>query len=96
MTYDFASMDKALNNIRNVMTAVPEPGAKILGAYLEGPFISAAYKGAQKADHIQKADFNKIEKYAQILKYVLVAPEALTPGELETFAAAATKIPVSV
>lgn len=91
MTYDLASLDKALANIRNVMTAGTEPGAKILGAYLEGPFISAAYKGAQKADHIQKADFNKIEKYAQILRYVLVAPEALTPGELETFAAAAKK-----
>ena len=35
-------------------TAVPErcllPGAKILGAYLEGPFISSVYKGAQKEE----------------------------------------------
>jgi N-acetylglucosamine-6-phosphate deacetylase len=91
MTYDFASIDRALTTIQNVMTSGTEPGAKILGAYLEGPFISAAFKGAQKADYIHKAAFTKIEKFAQILRYVLVAPETLTPAELENFAAAAQK-----
>lgn len=88
MTYDLASIDKALCNIQNVMAAGAEPGAKILGAYLEGPFISAAYKGAQKADHIQKGSFGKIEKYTPILRYVLLAPEELQPDELATFTAA--------
>jgi N-acetylglucosamine-6-phosphate deacetylase len=91
MTYDFASIDKALNNIRQVRNGQTEPGAKILGAYLEGPFISAAYKGAQKADHIQPADFHKIAPYADIIKYVLVAPEEVPVQALEVFAKAAQK-----
>jgi N-acetylglucosamine-6-phosphate deacetylase len=85
MTYDFPKITKALNNIRTVRNQGREPGAKIIGAYLEGPFISNAYKGAQKAEHIFKADFAKIAPFSDIISFVLLAPETLTVKELQTF-----------
>jgi N-acetylglucosamine-6-phosphate deacetylase len=85
MTYDFPKITKALNNIRTVRNQGREPGAKIIGAYLEGPFISNAYKGAQKAEHIFKADFSKIAPFSDIISFVLLAPETLTVKELQTF-----------
>lgn len=89
MTYDWKNIYKALDNIRAVRDAGAEPGAKILGAYLEGPFISSVYKGAQKADYIQPASFNKIAPYADIIRYVLVAPEEVPPPALQILATAA-------
>ena len=53
------------------------PGAKVLGAYLEGPFISSKYKGAQNEDSIMPADFMQIKDYADVIKVVVLAPETL-------------------
>ena len=63
------------------------PGAKILGAYLEGPFISSAYKGAQKEDYIVPADFTLIQDFADVVKVVVLAPETLEqePERLQAF-----------
>ena len=72
-------------------TAIPDrcllPGAKILGAYLEGPFISSAYKGAQKEEYIVPADFTLIQDFADVIKVVALAPETLErePERLRTF-----------
>lgn len=85
MTYDLTSIDKALTNIRKVMDRGEEPGAKILGAYLEGPFINAEHKGAQKATYIQKADFCKLHDYTDLIRYILLAPETLNDEELQEF-----------
>ena len=64
------------------------PGAKVLGAYLEGPFISSAYKGAQEEEFIIPADFSYIRDFADVIKVVVLAPETLaslcSPGELKT------------
>ena len=53
------------------------PGAKVLGAYLEGPFINSTYKGAQKKEFIIPADFNLIKDFADVVKVVVLAPETL-------------------
>jgi len=58
----------------------PLPGAKVLGAYLEGPFISSVYKGAQKEECIRPADFNLIKDFADVIKVVVLAPETLLPS----------------
>ena len=64
------------------------PGAKVLGAYLEGPFISSACKGAQKEEYIIPADFTLIQDFTDVVKVVVLAPETLislySPGVLET------------
>ena len=52
-------------------------GAKILGAYLEGPFISSTYKGAQEEEYIIPADFSIIQGFADVIKVVVLASETL-------------------
>ena len=56
-------------------------GAKILGAYLEGPFINPLFKGAQKTEAIVPADFSKIAAYADVIKVVVIAPETMQEEE---------------
>ena len=79
MTCSEEAIGRALSAIRDAQGH--EPGAEILGANLEGPFISEKYKGAQKACHIQKAHWESIEPYADILKILTLAPETLTDME---------------
>jgi N-acetylglucosamine-6-phosphate deacetylase len=64
------------------------PGAKVLGAYLEGPFISSKYKGAQNEDSIMSADFMQIKDFADVIKVVVLAPETLeNPEQVKEFIA---------
>ena len=50
-------------------------GAKILGAHLEGPFISKKFKGAQAEENILPADFSLIKNFVDVIKIITVAPE---------------------
>lgn len=74
MTYDRARIEKALQRIRQ---AKGNPGARILGAHMEGPFISKTYKGAQKESNISVAEFSWLEPYADVVKIITLAPETL-------------------
>ncbi len=80
MTMDKPSIEKALKNVRKTKDE-QEGGATILGVHLEGPFISAKYKGAQPEEYIVKPDFELMEEYKDIIKVVTIAPE--TEGALE-------------
>lgn len=51
------------------------PGARILGAHMEGPFINQKYKGAQAEAFIIEPDFSFIEKYVDIIKVITLATE---------------------
>lgn len=53
------------------------PGAEILGANMEGPFISTTYKGSQEASNIQKANWALVAPYAGCIKIITLAPESL-------------------
>lgn len=80
MTMDKPSIEKALDNV--IKTKEEQvSGATILGVHLEGPFISAKYKGAQPEEFIVNPDFELMEKYKDIIKVVTIAPEA--EGALE-------------
>ena len=74
MTYDPPSITRALTRIRRYMKERCI-GAKVLGAHMEGPFISDVYKGAQKSTHIVKADFSLIEPFIDTVRIVTLAPE---------------------
>ena len=52
-------------------------GAKILGANVEGPFISKKFKGAQAEENILPADFSLIENFCDAIKIITVAPEEI-------------------
>lgn len=103
MTCDLPAVYKALERIRASMTVMARrreeksglqkedanrlPGAKVLGAYLEGPFISSAYKGAQKEEYIAAADFELIRDFADVIKIAVLAPETLAREQMENFVA---------
>ena len=72
---------------RQKASPVPLPGAKVLGAYLEGPFISCEYKGAQKEEDIVAADFSLTRDFSDVIKVVVFAPETLRqePEQLKDF-----------
>lgn len=75
MTSGRGAITQALTAIREAQGTVA--GAEILGANLEGPFISEKYKGAQKACHIRKASWELVEPFAGLIRILTLAPETL-------------------
>lgn len=76
MTMPVQKIKLALKNIRSAKVH----GAKILGANLEGPFISEKFCGAQDKKNILRADFEIFSEFADVIKIITIAPE-----ELENF-----------
>lgn len=60
-------------------------GAKIFGAYLEGPFINPSCAGALDSSKFLKPDISKLRKllegFEEIIKVITIAPEL--PGSYE-------------
>lgn len=75
MTYDFPKIYRSLDRIKRAMGK--SGGAVVLGAHVEGPFISTTYKGAQAAKNIVQADFSLLEQYKGVMKIITLAPEKL-------------------
>ena len=76
MTMSVDRIKHALKNIRKKITA--KYGAKIIGANLEGPFISEKFNGAQDKNFIRRADFDTFAEFSDVIKIVTIAPEELT------------------
>lgn len=76
MTLPFEQLAESLQVARNYRGH--ECGAYIQGINLEGPYISAAKKGAQCGNYIRNPDFNEFLKLYEIcpVRLVDVAPEA--------------------
>lgn len=51
--------------------------ARILGANVEGPFISKKFNGAQAEENIIRADFELIKNFCDVIKIITVAPEEI-------------------
>lgn len=72
-------------------------GAEVVGAHLEGPFLSTAKKGAQNADFLHDPDVPMLRRLQEAaegcVKLVTVAPEQ--PGAME-FIRAATEMGITV
>ena len=66
-------------------------GAEVVGAHLEGPFLSTAKKGAQNGDFLRDPDVPMLQRLQEAaegcVKLVTVAPEQ--PGAMEFIRAAA-------
>ena len=65
-------------------------GAELLGAHLEGPFLSPAKKGAMPEQYLKSGDTKLLEKYLKsgVVKYITVAPEIKgVPELIEKFGA---------
>ncbi len=81
MTVSKAEIEASFDAVRTVKNDGEYYGARILGVNSEGPFINAAKKGAQAAEHILKPDADFIIKNADVVKLFTVAPEV--DGALE-------------
>lgn len=57
----------------------PEDGAKMAGIHMEGPFLSFAKRGAQKAENLSKPDVDLFHRLNEVsgnkVKLITVAPE---------------------
>lgn len=75
MTMEFSKIENALKKIKLAMNKDSGLGAQILGAHLEGPFISKIFKGAHDENNIIPPDSSLLEAYKEIIKIITLAPE---------------------
>ena len=83
LTTATAPLDEIIKVLQAVRDSRPVISA-IAGVHLEGPFISKAKAGAQRAEFIQdpsRAAVQRLLEHADIMKRVTIAPEL--PGALE-------------
>src|SRR5437879_192809 len=70
-----------MDNIVHVLKAIRDyrsPSSAVAGVHVEGPFISKAKCGAQRAEFIQEpspAGVRQLLEYADVIKRVTIAPE---------------------
>lgn len=84
-----------LSNITRYMIS-GESGAALLGAHLEGPFLSPAKKGAMPEQYLRSADQALFERYFSTgaVKYITVAPEVA--GALPLIEYASKRLTVAI
>lgn len=76
MTEDIKVIKKAFEVVRSLKEESRQwDGSEILGCHAEGPFISAAKKGAQDEKYILKPDAELVKEYADVIKIITLAPE---------------------
>lgn len=89
MTMDKDSIMAALQNIGQTM-AKDTQGAELLGAYVEGPFISAEHKGAQDEKFILPPDKQLLDDLiaasSNRIKVIALAPEKDKDGDFVRYA----------
>jgi len=73
MTMSSQEIESALQNVKQNHQKVT--GAKIIGVHMEGPFINPDICGAQDVKYIQSPSLELIEKYADIIHMITLAPE---------------------
>ena len=78
MTMSLERIHLVLRRIRTSIKNRQSLAAKLLGAHLEGPYISPKYKGAQSESDIRRANFKEIADYTDIIKIITIAPEELS------------------
>lgn len=80
--------ERTLWCLRQIEAAMRETGrgARLLGAHLEGPFLSPAYKGAMPEALLRKGDEALFRRYQQaapgVVRYLTVSPEVEGVPEL--------------
>ena len=94
------SVEKTEECIRTAVDAIerPLPGARLLGIHLEGPFLSAAYKGAMPERLLRTGDTALFRRYQELAKghilYMTAAPEV--PGVLPMIREIAGEVTVAI
>lgn len=81
-----SSLEKLLEMITAVKRSIgKEPGAKVVGMHLEGPYLHPKRKGMQDETHLRHPDISEmtqiLEAGGELIKMVTIAPEL--PGGFE-------------
>ncbi|MDI9370378.1 MAG: N-acetylglucosamine-6-phosphate deacetylase [Synergistaceae bacterium] len=74
MTMSSERIEAALDAVKVAKGAVWN-GATVLGAHLEGPFISPGRVGAQDGTHVRRPDPGFVRRWSDVLRLVTFAPE---------------------
>lgn len=75
MTVDIPTLQRALQACREVAHSKEYYGAEVFGVHAEGPFISAAKRGAQNEKFILKPDAELAIANSDIIRIIALAPE---------------------
>jgi len=92
-TAPLPSIESALNTIRKLKNKNTE-GAEILGAHLEGPFLSPLVPGAQDPKFIVPPSFEWLKSYTDMVYMITIAPEV--PGALSFIQQVCSKTNITV
>ena len=86
MTQSPANITKALSAVKEYREKNSPFGARVVGVHLEGPFIAAAFKGAQPLEYVAAPDVKVFEEYNKAsgnsIRIVTLAPEVEGAEEL--------------
>ncbi len=86
MTQSPENITKALSAVKDYIANNIEDGARVLGVHLEGPFIAAAFKGAQPLEYVAAPDTEVFDGYNEAsgnsIRIVTLAPEVEGASEL--------------
>lgn len=92
------SRQKTLKILESVSEAMRSgiTGANLLGAHLEGPFLSKEKKGAMPEEYLKPANKELFDEYFQsgVVKYITIAPE--TEGALDLIKAISPSLSVAL
>ena len=79
MTQNSGRIKKALAAVKDAVNGNQLTGARVLGAHLEGPFISAKHVGAQPPAYVEAPSIERFKEYNAAaggkIKIVTLAPE---------------------
>ncbi len=89
MTQSKQNILRAMNAVKEYRLCLSKKGARLLGVHLEGPFISAAHKGAQPEEYIALPSVSLFQEFNEAsgnaVKIVTLAPEIEGADELVTY-----------
>lgn len=83
MTATDSSIRRALAGLAGVIAARPKGGARMLGAHLEGPFLSIKRLGAQPADAVAIASIDLVRSYHAIAPIRVMTMATEVAGHLD-------------